>query len=63
MRRMVDEGWLDMMRLADMDPGALREALSCLIDDYAAWIGEQQARLGTEITGFDDPGKDVARTL
>ena len=59
MRRMVDEGWLDMTRLAEMAPDALREALSCLVDDYAVWIGEQKARLGFEITGFDDPGKDV----
>ena len=59
MRRMVDEGWLDMTRLAEMVPDALREALSCLVDDYAVWIGEQKARLGFEITGFDDPGKDV----
>ncbi|SEM14783.1 hypothetical protein SAMN05443999_1141 [Roseovarius azorensis] len=59
MRRMVDEGWLDMTRLAEMAPDALREALSCLVDDYAVWIGEQKARLGSEITGFDDPGKDV----
>jgi hypothetical protein len=59
MRRMVDEGWLDMTRLAEMDSDHLREALSCLIDDYAAWIEEQKKRLGTEITGFDDPGNDV----
>jgi hypothetical protein len=59
MRRMVDERWLDMSRLADMDLDALQEALSCLIDDYAIWIDEQKTRLATEITGFDDPGKDV----
>src|SRR5690606_23368877 len=59
MRRMVDEGWLDMKRLAEMAPDALRAALSCLVADYAVWIGEQKARLGSEITGFDDPGKDV----
>ena len=44
---------------AEMASDALREALSCLVDDYAVWIGEQKARLGSEITGFDDPGKDV----
>ena len=59
MRRMVDEGWLDMTRLAEMAPAALRDTLSCLVDDYAVWIGEQKTRLGSEITGFDDPGKDV----
>lgn len=59
MRRMVDEGWLDMTRLAEMDPAELRRALSCLIDDYTIWIDEQRKRLGKDITGFDDPGKDV----
>lgn len=59
MQRMVDQGWLDMSRLAEMEPDELREALSCLIDDYAIWISEQKSRLGVEITGFDDPGKDV----
>ena len=61
MRSMVDEGWLDMTRLAEMAPDALREALSCLVDDYAIWIGAQNARLGFEIPGFDDPGKDVIK--
>ncbi|MBB3571126.1 DISARM system helicase DrmA [Rhizobium sp. BK491] len=59
MRRMVDEGWLDMGRLAEMEPQQLHDALSCLIDDYAVWIGEQRTRLKTEIAGFDVPGRDV----
>lgn len=59
MRRMVDEGWLDMTRLAEMEPDALREAISCLIDDYAVWIAEQKIRLANEIKGLDDPGNDV----
>ena len=59
MRRMVDEGWLDMSRLAELEPPALRDALSCLVDDYAVWIEEQRARLKSEITGFDEPGRDV----
>lgn len=59
MRRMVEQGWLDMTKLASMDEAALREALSCLIDDHLAWIGEEEARLGSEIVGFDEPGQDV----
>lgn len=59
MRRMIDEGWLDMGRLADMAPQQLREALTCLVEDYGAWIGEQRTRLKTEIAGFDVPGQDV----
>ena len=59
MRRMANEGWLDMTRLADMEPAELREALSCLVEDYAVWIDEQRKRVGTEIAGFDEPGKGV----
>ena len=59
MRRMVDENWLDMNRLAEMEPQALRDALSCLVDDYAIWIEEQRSRLNSQITGFDDAGRDV----
>ena len=59
MRRMVDQGWLDMARLSEMDPGSLRDALSCLVEDYAAWIGEQKARMGSEIVGFDDSSEHV----
>ncbi|WP_170392054.1 DISARM system helicase DrmA [Ruegeria arenilitoris] len=59
MRRMIDEGWLDMNNLATMCEDDLRTALSCLLDDHAAWIREQEGRLGTEIQGFDQPGRDV----
>lgn len=59
MRRMIDQGWLDMGRLAEMEPQELRESLSCLLDDYAVWIAEQRARLKSEIKGFDVPGRDV----
>lgn len=59
MRRMVDEGWLDMTNLATMNETDLRTALSCLVDDHRAWISEEERRLGTEIIGFDRPGQDV----
>lgn len=59
MRRMIDQGWLDMTRLATMDQTELRSALSCLIDDHVVWIAEQEARLGSEIVGFDAAGRDV----
>ena len=42
-----------------MTPDELRDALSSLVDDYAAWISEQKVRIGADILGFDDPGKDV----
>lgn len=59
MRRMVDDGWLDMTNLATMKEADLREALTCLVEDHLAWIGEEEARLGTEIVGFDSAGRDV----
>jgi len=59
MRQLVENGWLDMTKLAQMDEVELRSALSCLLDDHSKWISEQYARLGTEIKGFDSPGNEV----
>jgi hypothetical protein len=53
MRDMVSSGLLDMQRLATLDIDPLVAALSMLTKDYAAWIGEQRARIGSEITGYD----------
>lgn len=57
MREMVDKGYLDMQSLADMDQNRLVEVLSILSADYEAWIGEQEARIGSEVIGHDDPAK------
>ncbi|MCX7584908.1 DISARM system helicase DrmA [Phenylobacterium sp. 58.2.17] len=59
MRRMVEQGWLDMAKLADLDAGQLENALSCLVDDYGAWIEDQRQRIGTEIFGFEEASADV----
>ena len=59
MRRMVDEGWLDMTRLAEMDPGELGQALhasSMTMPSGSTSRGIDRVR---EITGFYDPGKDA----
>lgn len=53
MREMVSSGLLDMQRLATLDIGPLVNALSMLTKDYAEWIEEQRARVGSEITGYD----------
>ena len=53
LRRMVDEGLLDMRELADMEKSDLIAALSILTDDYEAWIGEQRARIGKDVDGYD----------
>lgn len=53
MRRMVDEGLLDMKELAKMDRPDLLAALKILTDDYETWIEEQRTRIGTDVTGYD----------
>lgn len=59
MKMMVERGWLDMLSLADLDKDELEEALKTLVDDYAAWIGDQHARVGKEIKGYDVPAKEA----
>ncbi len=54
MRRMFDEGLLDMARLADMERSDLVRALEILASDYQAWITEQRARIGVDVKGYDD---------
>ena len=53
MREMVSSGLLDMQRLATLDIDPLVDALGMLTKDYAAWINEQRARVGAEVTGYD----------
>jgi len=53
MRQMVSSGLLDMQRLATLDIDPLIDALSLLTKDYSAWIDEQRARVGAEVTGYD----------
>lgn len=59
MRTMFDRGWMDMQKLAEMSEGELREAMDTLTTDYEAWIREQHGRIGTEITGYDEPASQV----
>lgn len=59
MRELVEKGWLDMKNLASMALDDLSDALEHLVDDYERWIGEQEARIGTDVTGHDDAAKDV----
>ena len=53
MQEMVGSGLLDMQRLATLEIAPLVDALSMLAKDYAAWIDEQRARVGGEVTGYD----------
>lgn len=53
MRELVKSGLLDMQRLAEIDKAELVAALNTLTTDYAAWIAEQRARIGSEVVGYD----------
>lgn len=54
MKRMVEEGFLDMERLAELDKEGLVAALSILTNDYQDWITEQKQRVGGDVVGYDD---------
>ena len=53
MRKLVDCGFLDMARLAEMNREHLVKALRILVDDYKAWIEEQRGRIETDVAGFE----------
>ena len=59
MREMVNHGFLDMARLAEMDRPDLVKALTTLTDDYKAWIEEQRSRIEADAAGFEEHA-DVA---
>lgn len=59
MRQMVSSGLLDMQRLATLDIGPLVDALGMLTKDYASWIDEQRARVGSEVTGYDNQSQQA----
>ncbi|MDK2599125.1 hypothetical protein QO179_04990 [Bacillus stercoris] len=46
MKYMVNEGLLDMERLASLTREELTGALEVLTNDYESWIGEQRQRVG-----------------
>ena len=53
MRKMANEGYLDMKRLAEFEKNQLINVLTILTEDFAAWIDEQNDRIGNELTGFE----------
>ncbi len=59
MREMVNHGFLDMARLAEMDRPALVKALTILADDYKAWIEEQRSRIKADAAGFEKPANSA----
>jgi len=53
LKNMLNEGYLDMQRLAEMDRTELVAALNVMTQDYAAWIKEQLKRVGVDVHGHD----------
>lgn len=53
MKRMVQEGFLDMENLAALDKQDLVDGLKILTDDYALWIAELRERIGKDVSGYD----------
>jgi len=57
MRRLVDEGNLDMQSLAEMSQDELIEVLALMVDDYQQWISEQRSRIGSSVEGHDEQAR------
>lgn len=59
MRRMIEDGLLDMERLAELATPEKRDeliaGLKVLTDDYAEWITENWKAIGSEVVGYDLP--------
>jgi len=49
LRKIQEEGLLDMRRLAEVDEGDLFETLDLLVNDYRAWIAENRERAKREL--------------
>ncbi|MDH4185912.1 MAG: hypothetical protein OEV08_02840, partial [Nitrospira sp.] len=59
MRRMIEDGLLDMERLAELATPEKRDelvaGLKVLTDDYAEWISKNRNDIGSEVVGYDNP--------
>ena|GEM_PF-29021 len=53
MRKLVNQGCLDMKSLAEMERADLVSALSILVNDYKSWIAHQASRMATDAVGHD----------
>ncbi|MCP4263903.1 MAG: helicase [Planctomycetes bacterium] len=54
LRRLIDEGYLDMKRLAELDRSELVAGLKILTDDYEAWIKERRQKISENVKGYDN---------
>ncbi|MFH0725776.1 MAG: DISARM system helicase DrmA [Pseudomonadota bacterium] len=53
MRRMIEEGFLDMERLAELEKEELVAGLKVITNDYASWISEGRALVGSGMIGYE----------
>lgn len=54
LKKMMSDGYLDMVKLATMTREELVIALTQMTSDYTAWIEEQKQRVGKDVTNHDD---------
>lgn len=59
MRELSEKGHLDMRHLATVEKPELLSILNALTEDYNAWLGEQQARVGGEVQGYDNEARNT----
>lgn len=63
MRRMIEDGLLDMERLAELATPEKRDelvaGLKVLTDDYAEWITENRNAIGSQVMGYDIPATEA----
>lgn len=63
MSRMIEDGLLDMERLAELATPEKRDelvaGLKVLTDDYAEWIAENRNAIGSEVVGYDIPATEA----
>lgn len=63
MRRMIENGLLDMEWLAELATPDNRDeliaGLKVLTDDYAEWITENRNAIGSEVVGYDIPATEA----
>lgn len=63
MRQMIEDGLLDMERLAELATPEKRDelvtGLKVLTDAYAEWITENRNAIGSEVVGYDIPATEA----
>jgi hypothetical protein len=57
LKKMMSDGYLDMMKLATMTREELVIALTHMTADYTAWIEEQKQRVGNDVINHDDAAR------